>query len=299
MLISRNRRHSETHFFKYMKMATLRIVLATRALRWSSPLLFNDPFDYARKLAFGFSTEEFADALVNELERMLREQITPKGQIEPLISQLLARITDSGKNTDAALNDLRAAWRGKSLTELPSFKTMQAAWDLYLPFMRILSLSEVNDSEPMWAHYAEDYRGAVLEFGSFDDYDSPMLVAKRVTYSNDPPVVGTLDLFVKQMTGQKGFDYDELLGPLEIVKKKLWEYERERRVISNDRKNGLLYTDIDFHPRTLSRIYLGHRVEDENKKDVALLCDQGLEHVEVYESTIDQYERKQLFRRIK
>jgi hypothetical protein len=282
-----------------MKMATLRIALSTRALRWSSPLLFNDPFDYARKLSFGFSTEEFADALLSKLERMLREHIAPKGQMEPLISLLLAKISDSSQGTDAALSDLRAAWKGKSLTELPSFKSMQAAWDLYLPFMRILSLSEVYDNEPMWAHYAEEYKGVVLEFGSFDDYDSPMLVAKKVTYSNDPPVVGTLDLFVKQMTGQKGFDYEEMLGPLEIVKKKQWEYEKEWRIISNGRKNGLLYTDIDFHPRTLHRIYLGHQVEDVSKKDIASLCDHGLEHVEVYESTIDQYERKQLFHRIK
>jgi hypothetical protein len=45
-------------FYKYMPAATAKLVLRGRSLRWSSPLIFNDPFDFPRELAFGFSPSD-------------------------------------------------------------------------------------------------------------------------------------------------------------------------------------------------------------------------------------------------
>ena len=42
---SSNSRHDRRFFYKYMSAETARIILANRRLRWSSPILFNDPFD--------------------------------------------------------------------------------------------------------------------------------------------------------------------------------------------------------------------------------------------------------------
>jgi hypothetical protein len=281
-----------------MTMKTAQSVLAGRKLRWSSPLLFKDPFDYTRKLRFGFTTEQFVDALAAELQRMAIEDIKPTGHMEPTINVLLSKLKAS-TDRQKALDKLKQTLLVRNLADLPSFKGMQKAWEVYLPFMRILCLSVTNESDSMWTHYADDYSGVVAQFGNFDDYDSPMLAAKRVIYSDDVPVVGTLELFVKQFSGQAAFDYEKLFGPLEITKKKHWEYEQEWRVISNDRHSSELYSNIEFHPRTLSRIYLGYKVDTHNRDAILSLCGLGLEHVEVYDSTIDQLERKQVFHKIK
>ena len=42
---SPNRRHDRQYFYKYVSAKTAQAILTTRTLRWSSPILFNDPFD--------------------------------------------------------------------------------------------------------------------------------------------------------------------------------------------------------------------------------------------------------------
>jgi hypothetical protein len=60
---SPNRRHDRESFFKYMSAAMAAIVLQNRTLRWSSPVLFNAPFDVPWELFFGLSPEDIAQAL--------------------------------------------------------------------------------------------------------------------------------------------------------------------------------------------------------------------------------------------
>ena len=52
--------------YKYMKATTATTVLDSNSLRWSSPTLFNDPFD----LQFDLHLElQFSDAVVNRVLR--------------------------------------------------------------------------------------------------------------------------------------------------------------------------------------------------------------------------------------
>src|SRR5580692_1932007 len=44
------RNHNRTHFFKYTSASVAKIIFTNRTLRWSSPILFNDPFDVHREL---------------------------------------------------------------------------------------------------------------------------------------------------------------------------------------------------------------------------------------------------------
>jgi hypothetical protein len=62
---SPNRRHDRQVFYKYMTARTARIVLSTRKLRWSSPLMFNDPFDVTQELRLNFD-EAKLNAVLND-----------------------------------------------------------------------------------------------------------------------------------------------------------------------------------------------------------------------------------------
>jgi hypothetical protein len=70
---SSNRRHERQTFTKYMSVETALAVLATRTLRWSSPLLFNDPFDVPRELSFGLTPAEIVSALKEQLADLIQE----------------------------------------------------------------------------------------------------------------------------------------------------------------------------------------------------------------------------------
>ena len=68
---SPNRKHQRQSFFKYTSAETARQVLANRTLRWSSPLLFNDPFDVPRELLFGITPEELVQASGRQMVRLI------------------------------------------------------------------------------------------------------------------------------------------------------------------------------------------------------------------------------------
>ena len=63
MLRSPNRLHERISFFKYMPASTAKVVLDNSTLRWSSPSLFNDPFDVPRELSFGITPAQIIEAL--------------------------------------------------------------------------------------------------------------------------------------------------------------------------------------------------------------------------------------------
>ncbi len=62
-----NRRHDRRVFYKYVTAEVAKIILATRKLRWSSPLLFNDPFDVTQELRLNFDAAELNAALTDRL----------------------------------------------------------------------------------------------------------------------------------------------------------------------------------------------------------------------------------------
>ena len=70
---SPNRRHDRRFFYKYVAACTARIVLASRKLRWSSPVLFNDPFDNHPD-ALHFDGVELQRALIEDISSLPRIQ---------------------------------------------------------------------------------------------------------------------------------------------------------------------------------------------------------------------------------
>lgn len=66
---------------------------------------------------------------------------------------------------------------------------LKEKWREIVPRFRILCLSELNDVTSMWNHYADEYRGVVLEFEAVDQLDSVFLVARLVTYQDVPPAI--------------------------------------------------------------------------------------------------------------
>jgi hypothetical protein len=58
-------------FYKYMTARVAKIVLATRRLRWSSPLLFNDPFDVTQELRLNFDEHGLNAALIERVASLM------------------------------------------------------------------------------------------------------------------------------------------------------------------------------------------------------------------------------------
>src|SRR5215468_2669909 len=89
---SPNRQHDRYVFYKYMTARTARIVLSTRKLRWSSPLMFNDPFDVTQELRLNFD-EAKLNAVMNDRWISLIQEGDPSNSVKNPMFAAALRMT--------------------------------------------------------------------------------------------------------------------------------------------------------------------------------------------------------------
>ena len=205
---SPNRRHERRFFYKYTTARVAKTILTTRKLRWSSPILFNDPFDVTQELRFAFDEAELSAALNERWMSLFEEGASPSSVKHPLVAYLLeasmraspaARqaMARERRNTAPTFNPAQTQW----LTEI------KGIWKEIVPTMRILCLSELNDVTPMWQHYADGYKGVVLEYSPPDAIDSVFLAARPVIYQDAPPAIADPNKWVSWVLGLDGATY--------------------------------------------------------------------------------------------
>lgn len=154
-----NRRHDRQYFYKYVTPSTAKAILTNRALRWSSPLVFNDPFDVPPKLSFEFTARELQEVLAEDLATMVESGAPTPPNAMPLLGVLLRAIRNS--QNPATRRVLASDLRTEALKHIPvpaiGLNAFQDFWDESIPKMRILCVSENATSTVMWAHYAENH----------------------------------------------------------------------------------------------------------------------------------------------
>jgi len=112
--------------------------------------------------------------------------------------------------------------------------------------MGIASLCEVHDHEPIWAHYADQFRGMCVKYSLRRLLNglSNKISVTRMMYPEVEPVL----LNEKSMSA----DRDRLCLSSKSVR---WANEREWRIFSLE-KGKAEYEEM----KTIARIYLGSRI---------------------------------------
>jgi hypothetical protein len=159
----------------------------------------------------------------------------------------------------------------------PDYKALRAEQpalrDAVVSYLRncaIFCASRTPTNLLMWAHYAEQHRGAVLGFLPDVARDSMLTQIEPVAYSDRRPSL--LD------------DYDLLTRPtpesaaaanrrLYLTKSSEWSYERELRLfIPGDIPPGQAATFKHFYATELVEVYLGCRMSRESREKVTALA---------------------------
>jgi len=65
------------HFYKYTSAETAAKILESSTFRYSSPLLFNDPFDVQTGLHFDFDVTQLQENAWKRIERLVLQQERP------------------------------------------------------------------------------------------------------------------------------------------------------------------------------------------------------------------------------
>jgi hypothetical protein len=259
-----------------MPAATANLVLGNRTLRWSSPTLFNDPFDVPREMSFGVTPSAIVEALARRLSELIDHPLEDTSDLEPRVKlvvdtvkrgippevevellQDLKQVTDWHRPSGEAMDALRAMWRS------------------WLPDFRILCLTDNPAHLAMWYHYADRYRGVVIELDCNDHLDSPWLVARPVTYPPTKPAIYTAEGWATLLTMRKELAIRSMLDVATFTKAPDWSYENEWRITSFKRPTDTgPFTDYKFNEHELASVFLGPMIAAPDRDTIRSLVSQ-------------------------
>lgn len=294
-MLSPNRSHDRQSFFKYTTAGTAHQILASRSLRWSSPTLFNDPWDVPREADLGFTTAELQAAIHADLLGVLEGD---RGTKHARLVQLagFAKRMPSGPQRSAMFDEIRQSLEGMAPATTDAFAMLRQVWAEMVPQLRMLCVSEVRDSPQMWAYYAENHTGVVLEFEASDTLDSPLLLARPVIYSDRPPALPAVEVWARALVLDEPIDWEAWLHEYHYLKHLNWQHEREWRAMTYaDPGDVTLFTDRLFHPEELSGVYLGARMPPSDADGLRNLAAERFPRTKVFRGKIEYASRVPLF----
>ena len=266
--------HERQSFFKYVSATTATVILTHRTLRWSSPILFNDPFDVPREITFGFTPDNVFQAASRHLTALIECPPEDTSQLQPKLRLIAETMRKNGAPDIKAkllrgIQELATSYRPRK----ESLDEMREIWRRLLPELRVLCLTESPGHIAMWYHYADRYRGVVLEFKCIDELDSASLTARPVEYPVEKPAIYTAEGWAKLLMMQNRITTEKFLELATFTKSPDWSYEREWRVTSWKRPADIgLYTDYKFDHRELGAVYLGPMISPTDRETLTSLA---------------------------
>jgi hypothetical protein len=305
--------------YKYLDAKPFRTKIVTdRKIRYSPMYALNDPFEgrpyyenlapdeiVSSKLTSSYDRLPVDPMIVcgNSLLATLREKL---GDMHPDIVADVESAFEEIMPTLDNPNRSREAFQ-KFITDdlIPLAKTMgpeirRKIADKFNQELGILCLSEVRDSNLMWAHYADNSRGFVIGFDDTSTYfnsrsadDSMTEQLYQVTYSAKRPST--------QNMIELAFQDILLTKPWE------WKYEEERRHIRRLSGGDCVGYDLfgepvvlfEFPASLVVEVIFGSRMELSKKSEmIKELKSLDYQHVEVFQARESETRYEILFDRI-
>ena len=155
---------------------------------------------------------------------------------------------------------------------------------------RIFCVTEENDNLLMWAHYADEHKGAVMKFKCIPEKETALCVALPVQYSDKVPM-----LIPEQMFQDNNTIIRLILNELLLTKSIDWAYEKEWRVILLKQCSGQDFDLRGIFEEEIESIYLGCRMENEDKKEITDIVRNKRKNVKIYETQKSNNEFKVIF----
>jgi hypothetical protein len=245
------------------------------------------PSMYPGELSFGISSAEIAEALAKRVTSLIEHPPDDTSALEPRL-RLIVDTVKRGISPEVR-SKMIAELKKTSETNPPTgagMEELRELWRSLIPNFRILCLTESPGHSAMWFHYADQYKGAVLEFDCNDELDSAWLAAQPVTYPATNPEIFEADGWAKLIMMPRELAIKTIFRVSEYTKSPDWSYENEWRLASYKRPDDTgLFTDYKFDPRELSSIYLGPLISPADKNSLIAVAT-NYPHLRVYEVTI-------------
>ncbi len=224
-----------TVVYKYVSIQTAKIILENCSLRFSSPLIFNDPFEMNPGfIDYGVSREE----LMNRLKQVLKDKN------ENLTFKQASRL-ETKSDQDLIAHYLKA-------------------FEIQRQRILLLCMSRTYISTLMWSHYADNHKGVCIGF-IIPTIDPELhLFTMNVNYVSE---ISPL----KVLSGNEQERSAALYSWIN-TKSKVWEYEQEVRccipnLLQMETPENL-FSDIKISTNTIVEVYFGAGIERKNQLEI-------------------------------
>lgn len=272
---------TSVHLFKYLHPDRID-VLKNRAIRFSQPEAFNDPFEFKPVINSVCSNDYLQNYVDENLDRLTEEQLS--NMLPPQIRNLISResviafvkksLLDNHESLDNVLKAL-----GTHASKIIPTKSNE--------LIGVLSLTEKKDNLLMWSHYADSHRGFCIRFDSTHSFFNRKRSEKdefyhlrKVKYLQERPS--------KTMNEMDGID-------MFLLKSDIWKYEQEWRICSvlSD-ANTILESQMppvclfNFPSEIVKEIIIGTNASNEFIENIANVINQDPEfkHVKLKLSAV-------------
>jgi hypothetical protein len=126
---------------------------------------------------------------------------------------------------------------------------------------RLLCVSSDDDNDDLWRRYAENHSGVVLGFRHVEEYSTPLLAARQVSYADAAPVVASgCDFLLYGDTAKlrrKAFD------AIFMTKSSAWSCQCEWRALTWRPNETGLFGDYRFYEEELASVTCGRTASAE------------------------------------
>lgn len=287
--------------YKYISAERWEDILKGNLIRFTQPSSFNDPFELQPFYEITEDKESLARSAAEEIRKpdFFSPYIEQAYNQLPLETQKLV----SREFLSASMPFLFSNAEAFMPEALEVFTSVIRS-GMYQGFdsaVGILSLTTDPKNLLMWAHYAQNHQGLVIEFdGShpfFDirrDSDDEFGYLREVTYKAERPKIVFTEL--------------EDLAPILLIKSEEWRYEAEWRMLRpltgmadvKDNEGEKIYL-FDLPPPCIKRVILGNRMHPDLKKTVTdfLKTDKRYTSIEKEEVFLDEKQFTLNFKTIK
>lgn len=259
--------HNRDGFFKYYTAASAKLTLKHTTRKWSTPFLFNDPFDNQFELHLQDISDELVDqnlqewhALITSPDPLRANQLGPLTPIVEYIRQI--RQQHALQYTEEELAYVRGGVVEGMEHATNISPEINAQTRSVMADTSIFCVSETHDNLLMWSHYAQNHTGAVIKFLALPEVDSPLIVAQPVRYTTRMPrreFASMLD-FQRSLT--------ETVELITLTKSDVWAYEKEWRIVAGLRDKTQSYEILSYAPEEVGAVYLGCKMTDDDKQEL-------------------------------
>ncbi|MEE8056234.1 MAG: DUF2971 domain-containing protein [Pseudomonadales bacterium] len=263
-------------------------ILNSQSLRWSSPHLFNDPFEPDHNSEPDFTPETLLKGMIKEAISMLFGPSEPSGKSNRLVAAI-ARWRDeerfgSEDEAEVVLNQLLSQVARQQQEAIDDYLS---TWRQFARSLRICTFSDKPANMFAWQRYADNHAGIALRFSAGDDTALPE--THRMLYSPNPPVVTSLKQQIAITYGKEPELSNKNFLEKLMTKNKAINVEREWRCFSTesgstDADEQLWYTNKKFSTPELKAIYLGLATSRQTRDEVIKLVKEKYKRTKVYQA---------------